>query len=125
MERIGNRMKITYKLKYAVQEAQRNGYVAVTSIEYWLFLFPQEIAFVTSVRYHILRTYFCIFDTRISSQTVTIADTMRTKLVKAIIAYTMQALFRGYHKVLRVVLVLRVLIVALVIINHQTHSISP
>ena len=31
MERIGNEMKITYKLKYAVQEAQRNGYVAVTS----------------------------------------------------------------------------------------------
>lgn len=24
-------MKITYKLKYAVQEAQRNGYMAVTS----------------------------------------------------------------------------------------------
>ena len=24
-------MKVTYKLKYAVQEAQRNGYVAVTS----------------------------------------------------------------------------------------------
>lgn len=31
MERIGNEMKITYKLKYAVQEAQRNGYAAVTS----------------------------------------------------------------------------------------------
>lgn len=31
MERIGNKTKITYKLKYAVQEAQRNGYVAVTS----------------------------------------------------------------------------------------------
>lgn len=31
MERTGNLMKITYKLKYAVQEAQRKGYTAVTS----------------------------------------------------------------------------------------------
>lgn len=31
MERTGNAMKITYKLKYAVQEAQRNGYTAITS----------------------------------------------------------------------------------------------
>lgn len=31
MERTGNEMKITYKLKYAVQEAQRNGYMAITS----------------------------------------------------------------------------------------------
>lgn len=31
MERTGNEMKITYKLKYAVQEAQRNRYMAVTS----------------------------------------------------------------------------------------------
>lgn len=31
MERTGNEMKITYKLKYAAQEAQRMGYMAVTS----------------------------------------------------------------------------------------------
>lgn len=31
MERTGNAMKITYKLKYAVHEAQRNGYAAITS----------------------------------------------------------------------------------------------
>ena len=67
------------------------------------------------MRYHIFRPYFFIFNTA-RRQTVTITDTMRTKLIKAIITYTMQALFRRYHKILRVIPVLRVLIVALIII---------
>ena len=84
------------------------------------FLIPKIIAFITSMRYHVFRSYLFIFNTHINCKTVTIADTMRTKLVKAIVTYTMQALFRRYHKILRVILVLRVLIKLVIILCHRS-----